>query len=269
MDTNIIFLGLIQGFTEFLPVSSSGHLALAQIFLGTNLPPLSYDLVLHIATTLATILFFLREIVLLLGEWIGGLFSPGMRRSEGWSVGWAVILGTLITGAIGVSIKGFAETASQNSLLVAFGLIFTGVVLIAGSFIKIGFGRISAADGVFVGIAQGIAVLPGVSRSGMTMISALLRGLGREDAFKFSFLLSIPAILGATILQALEVGGWSKFVSSLPPYWYVGAAAAFISGILSLVILRKIVLTSKWWVFGVYCLFLGVGVVAVTYLGVW
>ncbi|MDO5563345.1 MAG: undecaprenyl-diphosphate phosphatase [Synergistaceae bacterium] len=269
LNTNVILLGLIQGLTEFLPVSSSGHLALAQIFLGTNLPPLSYDLVLHVATTLATILFFLGEILLLLGEWINGFVNADKRMSEGWSVGWSVILGTIITAAIGIVMKNFAEAASQNSLLVAFGLIFTGVALIAGGFIHTGYGRISVLDGLFVGVAQGIAVLPGVSRSGMTMMSALLRGLGREDAFKFSFLLSIPAILGATVLQALEVGGWNKFISSLPAQWYIGAAVAFISGFLSLYILRKIVLASKWWVFGVYCLLLGVGVVVVTYLGVW
>lgn len=269
MDFKMILLGFIQGFTEFLPVSSSGHLALAQIFLGTTMPPLSYDLVLHVATMLATLLFFFFDIMSLLGAWLKGFLPTGSRSSTGWLTGWAVIVGTIITGAIGVYGKNFVETAAQNSLLVGLGLMFTGIVLIVCSFMRQGYGKVRITDGLFVGIAQGIAVLPGVSRSGMTMMAGLAVGLGREEAFRFSFLLSIPAILGGALLQTFDMGGWHGFLSSLPSGWFLGAVCAFISGFASLAILKRIVLASKWWVFGVYCLLVGSAAVAVTYLGAW
>ena len=224
---------------------------------------------LHVATTLATFVFFFTDIVLLLKEWFSGLFKPTYRKSTGWRVGWAVICGTLITGVIGIFLKGFAEIASQNSLMVSLGLIFTGIVLISSTKIKIGLGRVRAQDGLLIGIAQGIAVLPGVSRSGMTIISGLLSGLNKEEAFRFSFLLSIPAILGATLIQAFEVGGWTIFISSLPAQWYMGALLAFLSGLFSLFLLKKIVISSKWWIFGLYCLCIGCAVFVYTYIGGW
>ena len=269
MDYKMILLGLVQGLTEFLPVSSSGHLALAQIFLGITTPPLSYDLVLHVATMLATVIFFLYDIISLLGGWIGGFIPSSNRHGEGWPTGWAVIVGTIITGAIGYYAKDFVETATQNSLMVGLGLMFTGFILLVCSFLRQGYGKVRVTDGLFVGLAQGIAVLPGVSRSGMTMMAGLAVGISREEAFRFSFLLSIPAILGATILQAFDMGGWHGFVTSLPSGWFLGAVCAFVSGFLALAALKRIVIASKWWMFGVYCLIVGGAAVAITYLGAW
>lgn len=269
MDHNVVLLGFIQGLTEFLPVSSSGHLALAQIFLGVKMPPLSYDLVLHVATMAATVLFFFNDIVRLLTEWVSGIFSKEKRGLTGWSVGWAVFIGTIVTGAIGMLVKDFAEEAIMNSLMVGIGLIFTGIVLIASRFIRKGLGRVSPFDGLLVGLAQGLAVMPGVSRSGMTMMAGTAVGISREEVFRFSFLLSIPAITGAALLQAKEVGGIDAFITSLPQGWYLGAAAAFVSGIVSLFVLRKLVIASKWWIFGIYCLALGLLSVIISFLGVW
>ena len=138
MDYHVVLLGFIQGLTEFLPVSSSGHLALAQIFLGVEMPPLSYDLVLHVATMTATVLFFFNDIIKLFSEWVSGIFTKEDRSLPGWSVGWAVFIGTMVTGAIGMLIKDFAEEAMLNSLMVGFGLVFTGIVLISSRFIRKG-----------------------------------------------------------------------------------------------------------------------------------
>lgn len=269
MKLEIIFLGLLQGFTEFLPVSSSGHLALAKIFLGVELPPLNYDLVLHLSTTLATIIFFFGDIWIYLIEWFDGFVHKDARREPGWSIGWAVIIGTVITGAIGMGLKDFAEEASLNSLLVGIGLLITGTLLIISTRIRKGQARVSLMDGIYVGIAQGIAVLPGVSRSGMTIIAGLSAGLSKEAAFRFSFLLSIPAIIGATVVQSFEIGGWRTFVSSMPSGWFLGAACAFFSGLLSLFILKRLIINSKWWYFGIYCLILGFSAIAVTLSGAW
>jgi undecaprenyl-diphosphatase len=269
MDIKIILLGLIQGLTEFLPISSSGHLALAHIFLGTDMPALSYDLVLHVATACATVLFFIRDIYALLMEWLIGLISPDRRKSPGWNIGWAVVVGTMVTAVIGIAIKDFAEAAMLNSLLVGLGLLFTGAVLIVSCFIRPAAGRVRFFDGIAVGIAQGIAVLPGVSRSGMTMMAGIAAGLSRPEAFRFSFLLSIPAILGATVFQAMELGGTGDFCSTLPGGWFLGVIVAFLSGLASLAVLRKIIIASKWWVFGVYCLIMGMSAIIISYTGAW
>ena len=259
MNIDVIILGFVQGFTEFLPVSSSGHLALAKIFLGIELPPLNYDLVLHVSTTLATILFFCTDIFTFLAQWCAGFTNAEARKKTGWHIGWAVIVGTIITGVIGFALKNFAEEASLNSLMVGIGLVVTGILLVASRWIREGYGR----------VAQGLAVMPGISRSGMTIMAGLAAGLSKESAFRFSFLLSIPAIIGATLIQALEIGGWHNFASTLPPGWFFGAVCAFASGLLSLFILKKLVIASKWWFFGIYCLIAGLSAIGVTYLGAW
>ncbi len=269
MDLKVVLLGFIQGLTEFLPVSSSGHLALAKIFLGMELPPLNYDLVLHVATVLATMIFFAPDSLELLAEWFSGFFSSARRKSAGWRIGWAVIAGTVITSVIGIFLKKYAEEASLNSLAVAAGLIVTSIVLFISRKMGKGCGHVSFMDGIYVGIAQGLAVFPGVSRSGMTIMAGLAAGLSKEEAFRFSFLLSVPAILGATVLKAAEIGGWREFVSTLPPGWYLGALCSFITGLVSLFILKRLVIASKWWLFGIYCLAVGLAAAGAAYLGVW
>lgn len=264
-----VLLGFVQGLTEFLPVSSSGHLALTQIFMGMEMPPLSYDLVLHVATACATVVFFWFDIWDTFFAWVRGIFSSRHRRSRGWSLGWAVILGTLVTGAVGVAIKDYAATAMMNSLSVGLGLCVTGVVLLLSLFAGRSLGTVMVKDGLFVGLAQAVALWPGVSRSGMTIAAGMGMGLSKEEAFRFSFLLSLPAIFGATLLQAMEVGGWDAFVGSLPPHWYFGAAMSFVSGLLALALLKRLVISSRWWIFGVYCLALGAATVVMSYLEVW
>ena len=166
-------------------------------------------------------------------------------------------------------IKDFAEEAMLNSLMVGLGLVFTGIVLISSRFMRKGLGRVSPFDGILVGIAQGIAVMPGISRSGMTMMAGTAAGISREEVFRFSFLLSIPAILGAALIQVRETGGVDEFLTSLPQGWYLGAAAAFISGLASLFVLKKLVIASKWWLFGIYCLIIGSLSIFISFLGVW
>ena len=268
MDFSVALLGLVQGLTEFLPVSSSGHLALVQIFVGMQMPPLSYDIVLHVATTCATIIFFWHDIISFFADWLHGFTSSEYKGSSGWTTGWAVIIATFITGLIGIIMKGFAEEAIQNSLMVGLGLTFTGFLLLVSRFIRRGLGKVRLTDGIAVGIAQGIAVLPGVSRSGMTMVAGMSAGLSKENAFEFSFLVSIPAIIGALILQLAEVGSARAFYAGLPHQWYFGAVIAFLSGLGSLTILKKIVIASKWWLFGIYCLILGLATVVISFIGV-
>jgi len=270
MQSKLIILGLgfIQRLTEFLPVSSSGHLALMQIFGGVGDMPVAYDIVLHCATMLATLIFFGYDIYYLAMEWFCGLRSEAARTKEGWPTGWAVIFATVITAVMGIGMRSVLETVMQSSLFVGIGLLITGIVLCCACLLHPGYGHIRPSDGIGVGLAQGIATLPGISRSGMTIVAGCLLGLSREDAFRLSFLVSIPAILGATILEAVELGGFSNFVAELPSGWIGGAVAAFVSGLAALYILKKLVISAKWWLFGIYCLIIGIATIVISFVGV-
>lgn len=253
-----IILGAVQGLCEFLPVSSSGHLAIFQIFMGFGENMLTFDILLHFATLLAVILYFRRDIWQILCEWFSGWTG---RRYSGWSYGWAIIIASLITAVIGLGLKGIAESFSQNIILVGAGEIFTGVILVLIP-IQTSSRRNSSLlrTAIFVGIAQGIAVLPGVSRSGMSIAMGLFMGLGMSEAFRFSFLISIPAVMGATLLECV------KFVKTggavfLPEGYIAGSVAAFLLGLASLVLMRRIVRAKNWAYFGVYCLIVGLAVI--------
>ena len=254
--TESIILGAVQGLCEFLPVSSSGHLALFQIWMGFSENMLTYDILLHFATLLAVVLYFWRDIVQILADWFGGWFSG--KRHSGWSYGWAIIISTIITSVIGLILKPFAEEISESLSLVGMGEIFTGLILVMipiyssrrpnSSLLKIA---------IAVGIAQGIAVLPGVSRSGMSIAMGLFMGMGISEAFRYSFLISIPAILGATLLECVKMV--KDFDSIYLPEGYIyGAVIAFILGLASLIFMRRIVNAKNWACFGVYCLIVGV-----------
>ncbi|GHV26644.1 undecaprenyl-diphosphatase [Synergistales bacterium] len=257
MNGNLLLLGLVQGITEFLPVSSSGHLALARMFFGAGEPSLELDLVLHAATLLAVLIYFARDISTLLMEWLYGFFIKNARRWDGWRFGWSVIIGVIITAPIGVLLKEFAERAPRSPLLLACGFGATSLLLISSKFIPERGNEVSVRRGAFVGLIQGIAVMPGLSRSGSTIWAGLIAGLPREEAFRFSFLLSVPTIVGAVIFDARDVG-FGNFVYILPDGWIYGAAAAFVSGFVSLALLRRLVVSDKFWIFAIYCALLAI-----------
>ncbi len=196
-------------------------------------------------------------------------FLKGEEGLTGWSVGWAVFIGTMVTGGDRHADKRFCRGCHDELSHGRFWLSFYRYCAHIKPFYQKRVWQVSPFDGLLVGLAQGIAVMPEVSRSGMTMMAGTAAGISREEVFRFSFLLSIPAIAGAALFQAREVGGLDSFVTSLPDGWYLGAAAAFVSGLVSLFVLRKLVIASKWWVFGIYCLALGSLSVITSFLGVW
>ncbi len=258
-----VFLGALQGLTEFLPVSSSGHLVLAQGLLGWREPAVSFDVMLHLATMAATLVYFRREIVSLLAEWLQGFAGGDRRDTEGWRTGWAVLAGSVATVAVVLLVKPFVEKAFTSPLAVGVSLLATACVLWFGSNIRTGNRRLSVATGLWTGLAQAVAVFPGLSRSGLTIVTGLKRGLAPETAFAFSFFLSLPAIAGATLLQALDVPEGLSFFSRLPAEWAAGMAAAFITGLASLALLRRVVLRGRWRGFAVYCVAAGLVVIVV------
>jgi undecaprenyl-diphosphatase len=266
MGSEAVLLGLVQGVTEFLPVSSSGHLALAKIIAGYGDVPLAYDIVLHVATLLAVFIYFFNDIASLLFEWGYGFVNANARRWGGWRFGWAVILGSVVTAPIGLLLKPFVEAISASLPWLGVNFLITGVLILSSKFFKSGDAPIEARCGIFVGLLQGIAVFPGISRSGATIWGGLTLGLSRAEAFRFSFLLSIPAICGAVILEVRDLG-YAEFFASLPVGWLFGAVAAFAAGFLSLVALRKLITSDSWWGFSFYCMALGVMVLIYSLMG--
>lgn len=249
-----VILAAVQGLTEFLPVSSSGHLVLAQSLFGIfPAEALVYDVVLHVATAVAAIAFYRREIAGVMR----GLFPPYRQAPAAIVASRRILLLLLVasipTGLIGFLFKDFIEGLFESVPAVAGGLFITGAILIAASRITPGREGLEKAPwwkAALVGLAQGIAIAPGISRSGSTIAAALFAGLRREDAVRFSFLLSIPAIAGASLLKLrdLTVAETGDLMQHVP-----GFAIAALVGYGSILLVLRWTRKGKLWYFGVYC----------------
>ena len=263
-DLRTFILGVIQGLCEFLPVSSSGHLALLQNLLGFSQEGLlAFDLLLHCATMGVVLLFFRREIRRRLAQWFAGWASHEARKEEGWAYGWLVLAGTVLTALVGLPLKGVVERMMGSSLAVGCGLLATAGLLAIVPLLSDRQGGLFSPEAplrgvraaLFIGVVQGLAVLPGVSRSGSTIAAGLLMGLGVGAAFQFSFLLSVPAVLGASLLEAVKLGRAGEL--TLPAGWVWAAVAAFALGWAALRLMHRLVLSGRWAYFGLYCMALG------------
>jgi len=256
----LVLLACIQGFTEFLPVSSSGHLALTQYFIGwPNNNPLFFDVLLHFGTFLSTLYFFRKKLVELLKEFFIFIKKPSLFFSEkdGYILS-GIIIATIPTGIIGLALKSLVENMVSSVWLLAPSFLITGIFLIISekfSSKKSSYKtNISLADSLFVGIVQGIAAIPGVSRSGSTIAYLLLRGYKPSIAFLFSFLISLPAVFGANLLEIRHAFSDNLF----KPIYLIGIIISFITGVLALKILRMSIDRKKLGFFGYYLLAIGI-----------
>lgn len=241
-----ILLGATQGLTEFLPVSSSGHLVVLQHFFGLEKDILFLDISLHMGTLAALLSFFFKDIISVSKK--PALLGP-------------IALATLATGIIGLGFKSIFESFFTNIALVGVFLFINGIILLLSQRTKDRQRDVRPADGALMGIVQGLAIAPGISRSGATIVTLLSRGISREEAFRFSFLASIPAVLGAFLLELKQIS-WPETLDM--PSLLAGVAAAYLCGVLSLAWLAKIVKTKKIHYFGAYCILLGAGVLILT-----
>jgi undecaprenyl-diphosphatase len=249
-----ILLGILQGLTEFLPISSSGHLALAEQFFRIQKPGIVFDIFVHFGTLLSVLWVFRRRI------W--RLALAPLRGGEDLRLLGLLVVGSIPTGILGLSLDSIAETAFTQSGAVGLGLLVTATVLFSverrGSAVTSkSLAHLQWRDAVWVGLAQGIAVLPGISRSGSTIATGLFCGLRREDAAEFSFLLFIPAIIGATLLKLSEALADPAAHSALWGSYLGGTAVAFLSGIIAIRFLMKFLREHRMTPFAVYCLILG------------
>ncbi|OGP65225.1 MAG: undecaprenyl-diphosphatase UppP [Deltaproteobacteria bacterium RBG_13_53_10] len=250
-----IFLGVVQGLTEFLPVSSSGHLVFFQSLFGLEKPQVAFDVMLHLGTLLAVVVYFRVDISqILLGTWA---WVKG--RSEGEEkvklLLW-IVVASVPTGLMGIIFKDWFESLFSRPKTVGLMLLVTGLLLWLTRTVRREekrTGEMGVSDALFIGIAQGVAIIPGISRSGVTISTGLFLGLNRELAGKFSFLLSIPAILGATLLEFREID-----TSSGIGVAFIGSAVAFFVGLFSLKLLMRIVRTGRLFHFSYYCWAIGI-----------
>ena len=240
-------LGVVQGLTEFLPISSSGHLVIAQHFLNVNDGGLFFEVLLHFATLLAVVAVYRKDIVDLIKR-------PFQKYT------YILLIGTIPTGIIGLVFKDSFEQMFSSVTIVGYMLLVTGFILLAAEFfsgIIFTSPEVKYWQGFVVGIAQGLAITPGISRSGTTIATGILLGLDRKEAARFSFLLSIPAILGASILEMKDLTlSTAMSVGLILPY-AVGFAAAAVSGYLAIKLLLGMLTKGKLYYFSIYCWLLG------------
>lgn len=249
----MIVLAVVQGLTEFLPVSSSGHLVLVQHFLETREGDVFFDIVLHVGTLGSVLVVYRREIIRLLR-----FDRPSLMYILSLAVG------TLPAVAVGLLAKDLIENLFHSPVFAAGGLLYTAALLFSTRFARTG-GRalaepweplaLAPVKALSIGVAQAVAILPGVSRSGSTIAASLWLGLPRAEAARFSFLLSIPAIGGALVLQLLSGEGQGR--GDLLPL-LVSALVAFGVGLLAIRWTALAVVQAHFWKFSIYCLVVGV-----------
>ena len=253
-------LGVIQGLTEFLPVSSSGHLILAQTFMGAGAEDGSssamlLEVALHVATGIAVLFVFRKDITNI----IRGCFSADavVRKGSLSYSGW-VIAATIPAALVGIFLDDQVEALFDTSqglmpaYITSFMLLVTAALLLFSSTRKDGAvdGRLTLVKALLIGLVQAVAIMPGISRSGSTIAMALILCVSREEAGRFSFMLALPAIFGAALLQARHVESWS---SLLTPALIAGFIASFAVGIIALKLLLTFIKRGKLHYFGYYC----------------
>lgn len=249
--------GVIQGIAEFLPVSSSGHLLVLKQFMDLQEVPVLFDVLLHLATLLVVVVVFRQRI----GELFSALIRFKERKTDkevqkGLYVIGLIMISTLITVVMGFSIEQFEV---ENYPAVVYGLfVFTGTFLFLGRKFQgeREFNNTTMKSGILVGIAQGIGVLPGVSRSGITITTGVFNGMSRKAAADYSFIISIPVILGAAILKLKEAEGLSQAVA--PPVLLFSFAVTVIVGYVALKLLMKVLNSGKFHYFSFYLIPLGI-----------
>jgi undecaprenyl-diphosphatase len=251
-----ILLGIIQGLTEFLPVSSSGHLVLAQSMIKDfSQPGMLFDVLLHGATLGAVFVYFRRRVFELLLSPLG-LFSNDYKviYFENKRFFWGIIIASIPTAIIGLTLEDKVEGIFGTPAMVGYFLILTSVLLLISDRFN-GKSQISNGTSFIIGIIQGLAVIPGISRAGSTTAVGLFLGIRREEIAEFTFLMSVPAILGAIILQ-------SRHLTALPEgqlmVYGVGMLAAFLSGLIAIGLMVYFIKRASLKGFALYCLLAGI-----------
>lgn len=247
-----LILGLVQGLTEFLPVSSSGHLTLCSELLGIQSDDITFKILVHFATALSTIIVFRKDII----ELAIGFFSSSSDKSRKY-IGF-LALSCIPAAAVGFTLKDQIESLDSTNF-VGYMLLVTALILVISQKLNSDLEKgVNSKSAMLIGVSQAFAILPGISRSGSTISTALLLGISRSEAARFSFLMALPVILGATLLECKDMVEQGETASGPLLGYLVGAIAAFISGLLACKLMIKLVTGTNLLWFAVYCAVVGV-----------
>jgi undecaprenyl-diphosphatase len=265
-----IVLGIVQGLTEFLPISSTGHLRIVPAFLGWEDPGAAFTAVTQLGTMAAVLLYFREDLTRIAIAWWRSVWDRPLRRELDARLGWYIVLGTIPIGIFGVLFKDQIETGARDLYLIGVALIVLGLVLLVAE--KVGtrersIEQIRTKDGFAIGFAQALALIPGVSRSGATITAGLFMGLDRPAAARFSFLLSVPAVVLSGLLELGTIlsddeGDHTGLVALV-----VATLMAFVSGYAAIAWLLRFLSTHSTVIFVVYRVALGALVLALTAAG--
>lgn len=252
-----IALGLVQGLTEFLPISSSGHLVIIERLLGIRSSHLVFEVLVHFGTLLAVVLYFRKRLFIILRSVRpGSAGSPG-QQGNNRRYFWFLILGTIPAALVGFFLEDYIALAFASPRRASGMLLVTAAILLTTKLSKTQDCRLNWARTLFIGIAQALAIMPGISRSGITISAGIFAGLEKSESAEFSFLLSIPAILGATILKMPDfidsAGDFNLMVT-----YAAGAVTAAIIGYISIAYLMAVIRKGKFFWFGIYCAAVGI-----------
>ena len=251
-----IFLGIIQGLTEFLPVSSSGHLVLFQKIFGVNVDCLFFDIVVHIGTLCAVLIVYRKSVVEIIKH-------PFCEKAQ------KLVFATLPTIIIAIIFKDFFKSSFDGSLLFV-GFLVTAIIMFIADYSckhNYQYKSLSYTNAIVMGVFQGMAILPGISRSGSTISSAMVQGVRREESAEFSFLMSIPAILGSLVFELFDIGSVTLNISAFA--LVCGFVFSAISGYFAIKVMLKVIKKAKFAWFGLYLLLLSIFLILNEYIFAW
>jgi undecaprenyl-diphosphatase len=250
----VLGLGVVQGITEFLPISSDGHLALFALLFTIPEASLALTVLLHVGTLLATALVFRGDLLQFARVSVQHARTPSrwLETPEGILIR-NVVIASVPTAVIGLALERHVEPLSELRWFLGVGFLVSAAAVLSTRGRVAGRENLSAGAALLVGLAQGLAVLPAVSRSGLTIAAALALGLSASAAFRFSFLLSLPAVAGAALLEL----GDASVLSGFSALAWLAAALSFVSGYLALLLLRGLLVRGRFWLFGLYLVPLG------------
>jgi undecaprenyl-diphosphatase len=229
----VVILAVVQGVTEFLPISSSAHLALAPWLLGWRDQGLTFDIALHFGTVLAVVVYFFRDWLQVIAQGFGIRYGGDPDLARNPRLLWLMAVGSIPVCVSGLLLKDLVENQLRDPLQIGFMLISVGLLMALAERVgrrKRDIGHIGIADAIIIGCAQAVAVVPGTSRSGITITAALFRDLDRHAAARYSFLLSTPAILGAAVLKFKELMESGGIPEGLESHFAIGVALSAITG---------------------------------------
>ncbi len=261
-----LLLGIVQGLTEFLPISSSGHLILVEALLGIRDDSIIFEIIVHLGTLLAVLTYFKADLLRILHDFRSSPISKTKTGEEkddnpgspqGRYLFWLLIVATLPAATLGFALRGIAEQAAAHPRYVSGELIATGLILLASRFAKNKMMRLNSKHALVIGLAQVVSLMPGISRSGTTITAALFQGISPQESARFSFLMSVPIIFGVCGVQIIELAAASPTNHQLILLG-IGCVSAYVSGLLAIKSLMLVMRKGRFEHFAYYCFVVGI-----------